>query len=644
MVTIPSEPEWLAAMAQARQEIEGVKAMEKPSQPPVHPVPVLQGPFEESIIESDNRPQDEGLMEMDAQSRRDQLLQNKEYIRMCGGTWRQMSHERYHPLWKLIAQISFGMHLLVKGLAKSEVDVMKILQRHVDELDTFLERTTEDFLLAQNDIEDRLKYLRLPLENLSVFDQMLEDPGFRQSVINDNEMLNYIMERSTTAMNDAFKDTRKGIDAVKTLGGYLEGLGNEWQHRSYNLDAVYQVMIGNVEGWHAAFSKLQNTGDSLAISLAGLKKAISEIRRRVSIASNRNLVSLNTDSRVRTRSFKSVFRKSSSKQSSFSVPHEASDKAFVGRPNDLTAKKTITHRIDSGESSKRSTPESEILGFREGGKNKPEVGTKSKMELHATYLSGNNGGKIDSPASIRKEKQALPFRSKSSSGLNKPVAKSEALPTASKPRAETPPKWLHGRSGIQSTRTLEKNASDSPQMSHLILTLDVPAQEDLLEGDQGEKDAESQLTALPPLASSTADINDRTTNIQHRRGNSSSSFLGKSSPLSTLRSHKTPPEGSGLQLPESAINPVQASTLPSLQREQTESIRSRERLGLGIRIDKSPEIQQQFYTPTSIPPTSPKASVTTLERGVEPSEGRLRVAMKHGYGVGTWLVYRKQSR
>jgi hypothetical protein len=94
MVTIPSEPEWLAAMAQARQEIEGVKAMEKPSQPPVHPVPVLQGPFEESIIESDNRPQDEGLMEMDAQSRRDQLLQNKEYIRMCGGTWRQMSHER----------------------------------------------------------------------------------------------------------------------------------------------------------------------------------------------------------------------------------------------------------------------------------------------------------------------------------------------------------------------------------------------------------------------------------------------------------------------------------------------------------------------------------------------------------------------
>ena len=82
-------------MAQARQEIEGTKAVElKAIQPPVHPVPVLQGPFEESIIESDNRPQDEGLNEMDAQSRRDQLLQGKEYIRICGGTWRQMSHER----------------------------------------------------------------------------------------------------------------------------------------------------------------------------------------------------------------------------------------------------------------------------------------------------------------------------------------------------------------------------------------------------------------------------------------------------------------------------------------------------------------------------------------------------------------------
>jgi hypothetical protein len=186
------------------------------------------------------------------------------------------------------------MHLLAKGLAKSEVDVMKILQRHVDELDTFLERTTEDFLLAQRDIEERLKYLRLPLENLNVFDQMLEDPGFRQSVVNDNEMLNYIMERSTTAMNDAFKDTQKGIDAVKTLRGYLEGLGNQWQDRTYHLDAVYQVMIGNVEGWHAAFSKLQNTGDGLIISLDELKKAISQIQRRISVASNRNAVSKNT--------------------------------------------------------------------------------------------------------------------------------------------------------------------------------------------------------------------------------------------------------------------------------------------------------------------------------------------------------------
>ena len=168
---------------------------------------------------------------------------------------------------------------------------MKILQRHVDELDTFLERTTEDFLLAQRDIEERLKYLSLPLENLNVFDQMLEDPGFRQSVVNDNEMLNYIMERSTTAMNDAFKDTQKGIDAVKTLRGYLEGLGNQWQDRTYHLDAVYQVMIGNVEGWHAAFSKLQNTGDGLIISLDELKKAISQIQRRISVASNRNAVS-----------------------------------------------------------------------------------------------------------------------------------------------------------------------------------------------------------------------------------------------------------------------------------------------------------------------------------------------------------------
>ena len=379
--------------------------------------------------------------------------------------------------------------------------------------------------------------------------------------------------------------------------------------------------------------------------------------------------------RVRTRSFRSVFRKPPSKQSSFSIPDDASDKAFVGYPNMSVSatKTTITHRINSRESSKRSTPESEIRGFRESGKNKLETGAKSNR---STYFPGNNAGEFDSPASIRKEKQLLSSRSKSS----KPVSKSElenleAILAASETRAKTPLKWLHDRSNIQSTSTLENDSGDSPQMSHLILTLDVPAQENLSEGEQGEKDAESQLTALPPLTTSTADINNRTANLQHHTRNSSSSFLSKSSPLSTLRSHKKPHEGSGSQSPESrkpgyptvlsrarsnlSINPAQVSTLPSLQlntgtplpvdwnseyrnaSKQTENTSSRERLGLGIHIDKGAEIREQFCNPTSISPTSSKSRVTTLERGVEPSEGRL--AMKQGYGVGAWLVYRKQS-
>lgn len=239
----------------------------------------------ESMIEVD-----EGPHGADPVLRRRQLLQGETYERVCAGRWKQRPGEKFHPLWKLSAQLSFGIHLLARGLAKSEEEVMRILQSHVDDVDGFLERTTQDFDLAQSDVDDRLRYLRLPLEHVDVFDHMLEDRAFRASIVDGNEKIEHIVERTSAAMKDALKDVQKGIDATAALGTYLADLKTSWKNRTPDLDAVYNAMIGNVEGWTRAFVDLHAQGNRLTISLTQLAGIIAELQRRAGIVSRKGLV------------------------------------------------------------------------------------------------------------------------------------------------------------------------------------------------------------------------------------------------------------------------------------------------------------------------------------------------------------------
>jgi hypothetical protein len=256
---------------------------------PIHPVAQLQGPFEESILESMNNT-NERQEKVDSITRRKQLLERENYERTCAGRWKKRPGENFHPLWKLVAQISFGMHLLGHGLAKSEEEVMKILQTHVDEIDGFLELTTEDFELAQKDIQDRIQLLRVPLENLETFDTMLEGRDFRLSIVEGNEKIEHIVSRTSQTMNDALKDVQKGIDATKGLEKYLAEMNMGWDERSQGLDAVYQAMMGNVEGWRIAFIDLQMKGNSVGVALVQLGGIISEMSKRAGIASRKMLV------------------------------------------------------------------------------------------------------------------------------------------------------------------------------------------------------------------------------------------------------------------------------------------------------------------------------------------------------------------
>ncbi|MBZ6374949.1 MAG: hypothetical protein LBE67_08065 [Kocuria palustris] len=187
--------------------------------------------------------------------------------------------------------MTFGVHLLAKSLAKSEASVMKILQKHVNELDGFLERTTEDFLIIRLDVRTRIQYLSLPLGNLDVFDEMLEDRNFRLSVVAYNDQIEHAIERFTLAVTDCLKDLQKAKEAMGALWFYFRELTDGDCFKSESLKAFHQAMMDNMEGWIVAISKLRRRGTALQKALTQLGLATTEMQRRVGIASRKDVVS-----------------------------------------------------------------------------------------------------------------------------------------------------------------------------------------------------------------------------------------------------------------------------------------------------------------------------------------------------------------
>ena len=290
------ESGWSVPVAMAEEDMQSTTEDEEEDlddAAPVHPVPTMQGAFEESMtetIDGDDADIPDRYSKADSVTRRKMLLEQDHYERTVAGRWKQKPGEKFHPLWKLVAQISFGMHLLQQGLAKSDEEVLKILQTHVDEVDGFLERTTEDFDLAQGDINERIRYLKLPLEHGSVFDQMLADRAFRVAIVEGNEKIEHIIDRTAAAMNDALKDVQKGLDATRELAKYMTRVDKQWEDRTEEHDSVYLAMIGNTEGWTRAFLTLQSKGGHLRKALVQLGGIVAEMQRRAGAASRKNLV------------------------------------------------------------------------------------------------------------------------------------------------------------------------------------------------------------------------------------------------------------------------------------------------------------------------------------------------------------------
>ncbi|OWP04180.1 hypothetical protein B2J93_389 [Marssonina coronariae] len=267
-------------------------------QVPRHPITAMQAAFAESMVDSSDpsTPTVSRHRAGSAAVRRKLLIDQEVHEETHATRWKQKPGQQYHELWRLMAQISFGVYLLLHGIAKDNEQVMNILQVHVDEVDDFLETTHEDFDLAQEDIEERLKFLKLPLENIIIFDAMLEDRTFRLQIVNGNERIEHVITRTAKAMNDALRDVQQGLDACREFTVYLarEQEDSAWLKDRPDMQQVFAAMKGNVDGWYNAYLSLQSKGNHLGVALVQLGSIVAEMDRRAGEISRKTIARIAT--------------------------------------------------------------------------------------------------------------------------------------------------------------------------------------------------------------------------------------------------------------------------------------------------------------------------------------------------------------
>lgn len=263
-------------------------------QVPMHPIPSMQEAFAESMQEVANGVNSKPDIIRDAMARRKLLLDQDVNEETHAGKWKRRPGQKYHEFWKLLSQISFGIYLLLNGIARDEDQVISILQGHVDEVDLAIETTLEDFDLAQEDIDERLEMLQLPLQNIAIFDGMLEDRNFRYQIVTGNEKIEHCIQRTALAMNDGLKDVKQGIEACKEFSIYLaeEQEDELWKQERPDMQKVFEAMKGNVEGWYKAYVSLQTKGNHLAAALVQLGTTVAEMDKRAGEVSRKQRVRL----------------------------------------------------------------------------------------------------------------------------------------------------------------------------------------------------------------------------------------------------------------------------------------------------------------------------------------------------------------
>ncbi|KAI5467611.1 hypothetical protein BGZ63DRAFT_410530 [Mariannaea sp. PMI_226] len=258
---------------------------------PQHPVPAMQEAFAESLLEVTNSEGGAGkpkLRELDAKGRRERLIEQGAEDEPFDATWRYRPGQEQHEVCKLISQITFGVYLLLNGLAADNTQVVSILQGHIDEVDEFLEVMIEDFAQAHLDLSERISLLQLPMANRQAFEDMLEDRNFRAQILTGNERIDHILARTNAAMKQWDGDIDAGL---RSSEAFMEWLNKQKIHEfpmsKLDLSKIYQAMKGNADGWLNAFDDLNNQAQELnglvikmTTIVAEMEKTAGEISRK----------------------------------------------------------------------------------------------------------------------------------------------------------------------------------------------------------------------------------------------------------------------------------------------------------------------------------------------------------------------------
>ncbi|KLU88741.1 hypothetical protein MAPG_07725 [Magnaporthiopsis poae ATCC 64411] len=267
----------------------------RPKDVPEHPIPAMQQAFAESYIEAttSNAPEKPKLRTRDAKGRREELLDQDEAAEPPGVLWRFRPGQKCHELRKLMAQVSFGVYLLLNGLANSNAQVVSILQGHIDEIDEFLEMVMEDLDLASADLTERIDFLKLPMDNMTVFTTMLEDRAFRLQIVEGNAKIEHILSRTTTALVQSAQDVSEGLKSTKQFTAYLESEENgQWRAERPDVADIFGAMRGNTEGWLNAFMELQSKSNALNALIVRLDNMVALIDRTAGKVSRRTRFSI----------------------------------------------------------------------------------------------------------------------------------------------------------------------------------------------------------------------------------------------------------------------------------------------------------------------------------------------------------------
>ncbi|PKS12770.1 hypothetical protein jhhlp_000981 [Lomentospora prolificans] len=278
--------------AASEAEIRLLRLKNRSPKPPAHahPIPSMQGAFNESLVEATRNPSTAKpkLRQYDAKTRRERLIAQEKGEELHGMLWRYRPGQTQHELCKLMSQISFGMNLLLNGKANSDDQVVSIIQGHIDEIDEFLEVALEDFQQATTDLSERIEYLRLPLEHIEVFEKLLEDRDYRAELVQNNEVIEHILSRTSSMVEQYESDFVAGLRSTKHFISYLAEQRDSPRRREQpDIDDIYMAMKGNTDGWYNAFKDSQQQASKVKAISAELEAIVATIQSKAGEVSRR---------------------------------------------------------------------------------------------------------------------------------------------------------------------------------------------------------------------------------------------------------------------------------------------------------------------------------------------------------------------